>query len=282
MEKHAFYDKILTRTSPANAKAITDALVNAGLLSSLTFLKDGQTTSVFDIKDSNMVLKIFDRRIRINPRIFGSKYQLQDDYRRILKDESEKDVKNNPTEVVIEIEPQLTDKGITALHQEMLRYKLWTDEGVEFWDILPPPSNRHEIKNAMLDHRGVPYVIDEDATKIVQDTSYPADANGKRTDEQYRDWRANNWDQHGRADIISDKKFSEIKDACIKCDWPEDQAPIFSSRINHQVLSKFREVFDEIPNISAEKKWSTKKVTPPSASIQGGYQGAQTPTPKRG
>ncbi|MFO0390054.1 MAG: hypothetical protein ACK502_10125 [Alphaproteobacteria bacterium] len=265
MQENDFLEKVATRTSAVNARLITDALKNAGLLDQLEFMKDGQSASVFNIKDSGLVLKIFDRRIRKNPRIFTSKYHLHDYYRSILKDESTKDEKGNPTEVVVEIEPKLTDVGVTKLHQEMLRYKLWTDEGIEFWDTLPPPSNLKEIKNVLIDHRGVPYQIDEDAAKFIDDkyNEYPADGNGRRTDEQYRAWRANQLDENGRLDSISSDKFMEIKESCSKADWPVDQHPIFDPQINFETLKKFSDAITAIDSARLRRRWSetTKRAT---------------------
>lgn len=230
MQKQDFFDKVTTRTSDANAQAIADALEKAHLLDRLTFLKDGRSTSVFDIKDSGLVLKLFDRRTRANERIRNSRFQLSDYYRCIVKDhEANGHTPPRATEVVVEIEPKLTDRGLAPIHQEMLRYELWTKEGREFKDILAPASNRHEIKNVMLDHRGVPYQIDEDAVAAFDDPAYPANANGRRSDEQYLAWRADSLNEHGRPDTVSQEKFGQIKSACNACDWPVDQQELFDS-----------------------------------------------------
>lgn len=262
MKKEEFLEKLLTRTSRSNAESIADAFDAAGVLSNIHFLRDGQSASVFDIKGSNLVLKIFDRRTRINPRINDSRFQLRDNFRRILRDESEKDQKQNPTEVVVEIEPKLTEQGLAILHQEMLRYKLWKDEGLDFLDIYPPESNPREVKNVMLDHRGVPYVIDEDATKRFEDkyNEYPPGPNGKRTDEQYRHYRADSLDRHGRPDVISDEKFAEIKKACALCDWPKDQKTIFDSQIDHDVLKQFSDIIRSLKDTPAQK-WTNREST---------------------
>ncbi|MCE2926535.1 MAG: hypothetical protein LW823_02665 [Rickettsiales bacterium] len=261
MQESEFREKIATRASTKNVDAIVAALKKHNLIEKLEFLADGTTTSVFEIKGSGLVLKFFDRRERKNERISGSRYHLRDYFRGILLDETAEPVNGRLSEVVIEIEPKLSAEKLTTDHQEMVRYKLWTEEGIDFYDIWPPLSDRKAIKNVLLDARGVPYQIDEDASR--KDDDYPRGKKSKpiwekEKDKAYQDWRADQLDNYGKPDAISDEKLSRIKAACDACDWPVKQTEIFDPLIDHQKLDIFAGAFREIEpfkmTYSQEKK----------------------------
>jgi hypothetical protein len=246
MERDALVDKLHTRTSMHNAQRIADALDAHGLTEKLSFLRDGSTTSVFRIDGSNLVFKAYDCRNMKTPRVTHSRFILKNNCQATLSDPNERTEQGRPSEIILEIEPELTHSGVTLLHQEMLRYKFWTEEGLDFWDHMPARSYPNEIKNTMLDHRGVPYQIDEDAVRTFNDITndYPPDANGRRNDEQYLHYRANSWDNYGRPDVIESAFFAKIVEACKKCDWPTKQDKIFDARTDHESVRIFANAFN--------------------------------------
>jgi hypothetical protein len=245
MDKQALVEKLQTRTSLHNAQQIADALETHGLIEKLTFLRDGSTTSVFRIEGSNLVFKAYDCRTAKTPRVSHSRFILKNNCQANLSDSKERTEDGKPSEVILEVEPELTHNGVTRLHQEMLRYKFWTQEGLDFWDHMPARSYPNEIKNTMLDHRGVPYQIDEDAVRPFDDryNDYPPDADGKRSDAQYLNYRANSWNHYGKPDTIESKFFEQIVEACKKCDWPTKQDKIFDALTNHETVRMFANAF---------------------------------------
>jgi hypothetical protein len=233
MDKNDFYDHLRTRTASDNAHRIATAMEESGLLDRLHFLKDGLSTSVFTIEGSNLVLKIFDQRRQKNAPLRPSRFTLQNREQLTLQDDSP---------VSISLAPKLTDKGVTLLHQEMLRYKLWTEEGSDFWDILPSHSQPHEIKNVLLDASGVPYQIDSDAVRRFDDryNKYPANGDGKRSDADYLRYRKDSFNRHGRSDAISAERFAAIAAACDACEWPLNQGKLLSDAADQNVLASFK------------------------------------------
>lgn len=240
--------KIASRTSSENAGRIVEALGQQGLIPHLHFLKDGGSTSVFSVDDSNLIFKVSANTKPDIPRVRLSRYTLRSYCSQTMKDDS-----TPRRETVLDLEPALTHDGVTRLHQEMLRYKLWTEEGLDFWDILPARSNPKEIKNTMLDRNGVPYQVDKDAVMPFRDigNSYPPDGNGKRTDEQYLDYRANQLDEHGRPDALPTERFRQIKEACAKCDWPLNQAKKFNEQVDINTVKLFKRAFVSLQGPSA-------------------------------
>lgn len=234
-EKPDFASELRSRADERTAERIIEALKDAGLLSQLQFLSDGKSASAFEIKESGLILKIIEKRQQVHSHNTSSRFMPEYVYRG-----------NFDGDIAIAIMPKLTEQGVTPLHQEMLRYQLWTREGREFWDIFPAESRPREIKNTMLDHRGVPYQIDEDAVKPFDDRyqEYPADGNGRRSDAQYLDYRANCWTQEGRPDILSPARFSEIKAACDQCEWKIRQSDLFEGHINRDVLQSWVEALE--------------------------------------
>jgi hypothetical protein len=246
MDRQALVEKLQTRTSIYNAQQIADALDAHELTENISFLRDGSTTSVFRIDGSNLVFKAYDCRNIKTPRISHSRFILKNNCQATLSDTSERAEAGRPSEVILEVEPELTHSGVTELHQEMLRYKFWTEEGLDFWDHAPARSYPHEVKNTMLDHRGVPYQIDEDAVRSFDDkyNDYPPDENGKRSDAQYLHYRANSWNNYGSPDAIESAKFAKIVEACKKCEWPTKQDKIFDARTDHEAVRTFANAFN--------------------------------------
>jgi hypothetical protein len=247
MQKEALIAKLEYRTSTANAQRIAESLGDA-LISRMQFVKDGTSTSVFSIEGSNLVFKASDRQQEKNERISHSRFMPQANCRASVQDDVALDDKNQPREAILEVEPEMSHDGVTRLHQEMLRYMLWTQEGLEFWDYLPATSNPSEIKNVMLDHRGVPYQIDDDAVRRFDDrwNQYPPDGDGKRSDEQYLHYRADSWNEMGRSDAIDTSYFQKIKAACAQCDWPVRQKALYEARIDRKTIAAFEQAFDAL------------------------------------
>lgn len=250
-----FFDALRSRTSERLAQEVQDALGKAGLLTKLRFLKEGASATVFEIEGANLVLKLFDARQQKNPPVDHSRFVLHDEYRRVLTDASTRESAGKPVELWIGIEPQLSDAGVTKLHQDIMRWKLWTEEGLEFWDHLPASGNRREIKNVMLDHRQVPYVMDKDAVKRFDDryNDYPADGNGRRSDEQYRQYRADQFDEYGKPDGIPEATMKEMNAACSAYQWPVQQRGLFKDHVDRAVLRQFARALDAIPGHSAKQ-----------------------------
>jgi len=243
MEKHELIAKLEERTSALNAQRIADALGDE-LIGKLHFTKSGMSATIFAIEGTHMVLKAADCRLEKNKRITHSRYMLREHCQAIVLDDSAISGQP-PANIILEVKPALTHEGVTPLHQEVLRYQLWTQEGLEFWDHIPAASYPKEVKNVMLDHRGVPYQIDEDAVRPFDDryNDYPPNHEGKRSDEQYLHMRANSWNHYGRPDAIGNDQFAKIKMLASQGDWPSNQTAVFGERTDHAIVEQFKDAF---------------------------------------
>lgn len=263
-------EKLASRYGEAVATRVLDALAAEHLAGRLRFLREGYSATVFEIEGSGLVLKIYQttRVPTLSDAAFGrsdiantkslsaitdadllkqavrapGRFCVQPLARAVLTDAAPGDAGGCEAQTVVEIAPKLTHAGVTRLHQECLRYKLWTEEGREFWDHLPAAGAPAEIKNVMLDARGVPYQIDSDAVRVFDDrwNAYPADANGRRSDAQYLQFRADCLDAQGKPDAMPAETFRRVAAACAQYDWPAQQAKAFSATVDAGVLAACR------------------------------------------
>lgn len=111
-------------------------------------------------------------------------------------------------------------------HSEIIRYLSWA-HGMEYWDHLPPASNRFLIaKNIGLTENNLPYIIDAGALKI----DLFALPKEQRTLQNYKEFRADSYDHTGKPDTLSKQTIELLAKININ-KWPEKQAELFGRHV---------------------------------------------------